>query len=98
MPEKIAIPATEGLDIGPALEKALASALEPVCELEKVKRKPFITPKEVEALYGISRSTLKAWRKDGKGPKCRQPDKNGPVWYTHEDMRAFFTQNQAVPL
>lgn len=97
MPGKIAIPAApEGFDYGQALEKALASALEPVCELERIKRKPFLTSKDVETLYGISRATLKAWRKDGKGPRFKQPDDNGPVWYTHEDMRAFFTKNQTV--
>ena len=96
MTEKSTIPAPEGFDYGQALEKALASALEPVCELEKVKRKPFITPKEVEALYGISRATLKAWRKDGKGPRFKQPYDNGPVWYSHEDMQAFFTRNYPV--
>lgn len=91
MPSKIPIPTPERLEIGQALEKALALALEPVCELEKLKRKPFITPKEVEALYGISRATLKAWRKDGKGPQYKQLYGNGSVFYTHEEIRKFIS-------
>lgn len=70
----------------------VGSSIKAVAE-EQELRKPFLSPKEVAALYGISVATLKVWRKEGKGPKYNKPVCNGPVWYKRQDIDDYITGN-----
>ena len=51
-----------------ALERALAPALEVVCEMERVRRKEYLTEKEAALLFSLPASTLKTKRVRGGGP------------------------------
>ena len=54
--------------INRALEKVLAPALDVVCEMERLRRKEYLTEKEVALLFSLSASTLKTKRARGGGP------------------------------
>jgi hypothetical protein len=84
----------EGFDFSAAFDRALKEALAPVGRLEMLKCKPYLSPKEVSELYGISALSLSTWRSRGGGPDYMQPYKNGPVQYTHEAIRLFQEGNR----
>lgn len=83
----------EGFDFAAAVERALVKAFAPVAELERLKRTPYLTPQEVETLYGISARTLRRWRKAGIGPQASYSG-DSPR-YSHDAVRAYFNQQAA---
>lgn len=91
-PQNIPIP--EDFSFTESVEKVLKEVLAPVARLETLKAKPHLTPKEVKALYGIPTQSLSTWRCRGGGPDFIQPYKNGPVFYTHEAIKAFQSRNK----
>lgn len=76
------------------MDKVLHELLEPVARLEFMKKKPLLTPKEVEALYSISALSLSTWRSRGGGPQYIQPYPGGPVRYSHEAIKGFQEKNE----
>jgi hypothetical protein len=89
----VEVPIPEDFDFVAAFEKALQSILASVVRLEMLKRKPYLTGKEVEELYTIPESSLRTWRTRGGGPKFFQPYENGPVRYEHNDIKDFMQKN-----
>lgn len=85
----VAIP--DDFDLSAAVQAGVKEAFSDVARLKALKEKPFLTPAEVEELYGYSCRALKAWRRDDKGPRFYQLEKRGPVRYAHEDIRDFMT-------
>ena len=85
------VPIPANFDFNDSFERVLTKVLAPAAEVEKLKRKPFLSAAEVETLYGLSRDSLKTWRNQRKGPKFEQNGKTSPVRYTHEAIRAFLT-------
>lgn len=73
-----------------AIQITLRDMLQPVVQLEILRRKQCLTPSEVEALYGIPATTLRNKRCNGCGPAFRQGAQRGTVYYTHEDVKAWF--------
>lgn len=71
-PKQIAI-ADQEIDlekaIADALEKILAPVAEVICEMERIRRKEYLTEKEVALLFSLSAATLKTQRSRGGGPK-----------------------------
>lgn len=55
--------------VADALEKILAPVAETICEMERIRRKEYLTEKEVEKLFSLSAATLKTQRSRGGGPK-----------------------------
>jgi len=51
------------------IENAIERLLAPVAQIEKLKRKEYLTPEEVEAVYGLRASTLANKRSKGQGPE-----------------------------
>ena len=51
-----------------ALEKILAPVAETICEMERIRRKEYLTEKEVALLFSLSAATLKTQRSRGGGP------------------------------
>ena len=45
-----------------ALEKILAPVAEVICEMERIRRKEYLTEKEVALLFSLSATTLKTQR------------------------------------
>ena len=55
--------------IANALEKILAPVVEAICEMERIRRKEYLTEKEVAQLFSLSVATLKTQRCRGGGPQ-----------------------------
>ncbi|EGY26439.1 hypothetical protein DA2_1432 [Desulfovibrio sp. A2] len=70
----------------------LRTGMEQVAELEALKRKEFLTSKEVARLYGIPYATLDTLRSRGGGPAYHQVHRGGTVLYRHEDIREYVTR------
>ena len=51
-----------------ALEKTLAPVVEVICEMERIRRKEYLTEKEAALLFSLSAATLKTLRSRGGGP------------------------------
>ena len=54
--------------VADALERILAPVAETICEMERIRRKEYLTEKEVEKLFSLSAATLKTQRSRGGGP------------------------------
>ena len=83
----------DDFDLKGVVKEAVGEAIKDVfgeaAELRRLKEKPFLTPNEVQKLYGYTQRTLKEWRKDGKGPHYLQRYKGDFVRYTHEAIKEF---------
>jgi len=71
-PKQIAI-ADQEIDlekaIAAALEKILAPVAEAICEMERIRRKEYLTEREAALLFSLSAATLKTQRNRGGGPQ-----------------------------
>lgn len=73
------------------IQSAKAAAVLPpeAQELEWLKRKQLLTPKEVEKLYGLKAGTLANKRGMGRGPEYIQEGPDCPVYYEHGGIRRY---------
>ena len=55
--------------VAATLEKILAPVAEAICEMERVRRKEYLTEKEAALLFSLSAATLKTLRSRGGGPE-----------------------------
>lgn len=53
--------------IADTLEKLLAPVVEEICQMERIRRKEYLTEKEVALLFSLSAATLKTQRSRGEG-------------------------------
>lgn len=70
-----------------ALEKILTPVAATICEMERIRRKEYLTEKEVEKLFSLSAATLKTQRSRGGGPayiKIR-----GRILYSSKSLTAY---------
>ena len=51
-----------------ALERAFAPVIDAVCEMERLRRKEYLTEKEAALLFSLPAATLKTKRVRGGGP------------------------------
>ncbi len=51
------------------IDNALERLLAPVAEVERLKRKEYLTPEEVELVYGLKSKTLANKRLKAQGPE-----------------------------
>lgn len=70
-----------------ALERVLAPVAEVICEMERIRRKEYLTEKEVEKLFSLSAATLKTQRSRGGGPLYSKA--GGRILYAREDIANF---------
>lgn len=54
--------------VATVLERLLAPVAETICEMERIRRKEYLTEKEVALLFSLSAATLKTQRSRGGGP------------------------------
>lgn len=55
--------------IADTLEKILTPVAEAICEMERIRRKEYLTEKEAALLFSLSAATLKTLRSRGGGPE-----------------------------
>jgi len=73
--------------IADALEKVFAPVAEVICEMERIRRKEYLTEKETALLFSLSAATLKTQRSRGGGPSYIKVGKN--VLYAKGDILSF---------
>lgn len=54
--------------VADTLEKIFAPVVETICEMERIRRKEYLTEKEVALLFSLSAATLKTQRSRRTGP------------------------------
>ena len=74
-----------------ALENVLKPMAEQVCisvgEIEKLKRKEYLSPDEVEKLYGLRATTLANKRTRAQGPEYTKAGEK--ILYRHQDVKKY---------
>lgn len=73
--------------IAETLEKLLAPVVETICEMERVRRKEYLTEKEVALLFSLSVATLKTQRNRGGGPAYKKL--GNKVLYARRELESF---------
>lgn len=73
--------------IADALEKILAPVTEVICEMERIRRKEYLTEKEAALLFSLSAATLKTQRNRGGGPPCVKV--SGRILYKQSNLHNY---------
>lgn len=76
--------------IANALEKILAPVVEVICEMERIRRKEYLTEKEAALLFSLSSATLKTQRSRGGGPPYIKIGSR--ILYNQEILKIFISQ------
>jgi hypothetical protein len=75
--------------IAGALEKILAPVADVICEMERIRRKEYLTEKEAALLFSLSAATLKTQRSRGDGPAYTKA--GGRILYATSALRAYLS-------
>lgn len=78
--------------IAAALEKILAPVAEVICEMERIRRKEYLTEKETALLFSLSAATLKTQRSRKLGPPHIKMGNR--VMYNREGLKIFLSQHK----
>ena len=81
--------------IADALERVLAPVAEVICEMERIRRKEYLTEKEAALLFSLSATTLKTQRSRGGGPPYVKDFHK--VLYSQKELAAYFQQRNLFP-
>lgn len=76
--------------VADALEKILAPVVETICEMERIRRKEYLTEREVALLFSLSAATLKTQRSRGEGPNYIK--KGNRILYSPQSIRYYLGQ------
>lgn len=82
----------EGKELGDLLSEMLSTLLAPAAELERIKRKDYLTEQEVAIFCSVSTSTLRSERSRRQGPAFIKDGKR--ILYTHKDLREYFERRR----
>lgn len=80
--------------IADALKKILAPVAEAICEMERIRRKEYLTEKEAALLFSVSAATLKTQRSRGGGPSYVKIGKS--VLYAKGDLLSFLEGSKSL--
>lgn len=72
-----------------AVARGAKEAMVPVAEVELLRKREFLSPVDVERLFGIPRSSLEKMRKKGTGPGYSQRKEASAIWYRGEDVKSW---------
>ena len=70
-----------------SMDAALERLLAPVAQLERLKRKEYLTPDEVEIVYGLKAVTLANKRTRSQGPEYIKDGER--ILYRQQAVRAY---------
>ena len=88
-PEKVSLEETVSNNIESTLERLLA----PVAQIEKLKRREYLSPEEVELVYGLKASTLANKRMKAQGPEYTKDGEK--ILYKQQSVRLYL-ESRAV--
>ena len=77
--------------IANTLEKLLAPVAETICEMERLRRKEYLTEKEAALLFSLSAATLKTQRSRKNGPPHVKIGSR--IMYRQEALKIFLSQH-----
>ena len=80
--------------IADALERILAPVAEVICEMERIRRKEYLTEKEAAMLFSLSAATLRTQRSRKNGPPYIKIGTS--VFYPKSALHAFFERNKCI--
>lgn len=84
-------------EVGAALAPLAEKVLKEVAELETLKRRPLLSPAEVQRVYGLKVATLADKRTRGSGPDFIKPgDNSGAVFYRPADIDRWIEKNRRL--
>ncbi len=69
------------------IDSTLARLLAPVAHIEKLKRREYLTPEEVELVYGLKASTLANKRSRARGPEYIKDGEK--ILYKQQALKAY---------
>ena len=78
--------------IADALEKILSPVAEVICEMERIRRKEYLTEKEVEKLFSLSAATLRTQRARKSGPPFSRI--GGKIFYSATTLSNYLKGNE----
>lgn len=70
-----------------SIDNALERLLAPVAKMEKLKRREYLTPEEVELLYGLKAVTLANKRMKAQGPEYIKDGEK--ILYKQQAVKAY---------
>ena len=73
--------------IAETLEKLLAPVAEAICEMERIRRKEYLTEKEAALLFSLSAATLKTQRSRKTGPTYTKIGNRG--LYSRDELQKY---------
>ena len=80
--------------IADALERVLAPVAEVICEMERIRRKEYLTEKEAALLFSLSTATLKTQRSRGKGPSYIK--EGSRILYSPQSIRSYLSHKDII--
>ena len=84
-------------EIGAAIAPMAEKMFREVTEMELLKRRPLLTPAEVQKVYGIIASTLATKRCRGGGPDyIKEGNASSGVLYRSADIERWLDKNRKV--
>lgn len=81
------IPKITTEEIADSLQTAFERLLAPVAKMEKLKRREYLTPEEVELLYGLKAVTLANKRMKAQGPEYIKDGEK--ILYKQQAVKAY---------
>lgn len=81
------IPKITTEEIADSLQTAIERLLAPVAKMEKLKRREYLTPEEVELLYGLKAVTLANKRMKAQGPEYIKDGEK--ILYKQQAVKAY---------
>ena len=69
------------------LERLLTPVVDSIVEIERLKRREYLTPEEVEALYGLKAVTLANKRMQARGPEYIKD--GGKIFYKQQTIKKY---------
>ena len=81
--------------IADALEKILAPVAEVICEMERIRRKEYLSEKEAALLFSLSAATLKTQRSRGIGPPYVKEFHK--ILYAQRELAVYLHQRKFYP-
>ena len=69
------------------IENALERLLAPIAQIERLKRREYLTPEEVEAVYGLKTGSLANKRNKAQGPEYIKDGEK--ILYKQQTVRSY---------
>ena len=77
-----------------AFERLMTPVVDSIGEMERLKRREYLTPEEVELLYGLKASTLANKRTKAAGPRYTKD--GGRILYPQKEIQKYLNKREIL--